>query len=53
VITDYDAIVAVLVYCYVLFMLLPIYTAIQSLDSNQIEAAEDLGAPWWKTHCAW
>jgi spermidine/putrescine transport system permease protein len=50
VITDYDAIVAVLVYCYVLFMLLPIYTAIQSLDSNQIEAAEDLGAPWWKTH---
>ncbi|OYW60235.1 MAG: hypothetical protein B7Z31_04480 [Rhodobacterales bacterium 12-65-15] len=50
VMTDFDAIVAVLVYCYVLFMLLPIYTAIQSLDSNQIEAAEDLGAPWWKTH---
>lgn len=50
VVTDYDAIVIVLVYCYVLFMLLPIYTAIQSLDRNQIEAAEDLGAPWWKTH---
>jgi spermidine/putrescine transport system permease protein len=50
VVTDYDAIVAVLVYCYVLFMLLPIYTAIQSLDRNQIEAAEDLGSPWWKTH---
>jgi spermidine/putrescine transport system permease protein len=31
-------------------MLLPIYTAIQSLDRNQIEAAEDLGAPWWRTH---
>jgi spermidine/putrescine transport system permease protein len=49
-VTDFDAIVIVLVYCYVLFMLLPIYTAIQSLDRNQIEAAEDLGAPWWKTH---
>ena len=50
VLTDYDAIVAVLVYCYVLFMLLPIYSAIQSLDTNQIEAAEDLGSPWWRTH---
>ena len=39
-----------LVYTYVLFMLLPLYNAIQSLDTNQIEAAEDLGAPWWKTH---
>ena len=26
-------------------MLFPIYNAIQSLDSNQIEAAEDLGSP--------
>ncbi|NBO21133.1 MAG: ABC transporter permease subunit [Rhodobacteraceae bacterium] len=33
-----------------LFMLFPIYNAIQSLDTNQIEAAEDLGAPWWRTH---
>ncbi len=49
-VTNFDAIVIVLVYCYVLFMLLPIYTAVQSLDTNQIEAAEDLGAPWWKTH---
>jgi spermidine/putrescine transport system permease protein len=48
--TNFDAIVIVLVYCYVLFMLLPIYTAIQSLDTNQIEAAEDLGSPWWRTH---
>jgi spermidine/putrescine transport system permease protein len=50
VLTDYDAIVIVLVYAYVLFMVLPIYTAITSLDSNQIEAAEDLGSPWWRTH---
>jgi spermidine/putrescine transport system permease protein len=48
--TNFDAIVIVLVYCYVLFMLLPIYTAVQSLDTNQIEAAEDLGSPWWRTH---
>ena len=31
-------------------MLFPLYNAIQSLDSNQIEAAEDLGSPWWRTH---
>jgi spermidine/putrescine transport system permease protein len=39
-----------LVYTYVLFMLFPLYNAIQSLDTNQIEAAEDLGAPWWRIH---
>lgn len=50
VITSYDAIVVVLTYCYVLFMLFPIYTSITSLDTNQIEAAEDLGSPWWRTH---
>jgi spermidine/putrescine transport system permease protein len=49
-VTDFDAIVIVLIYCYVLFMLLPLYSAIQSLDKNQIEAAEDLGSPWWRTH---
>lgn len=48
--TSYDAIVLVLTYCYVLFMLFPIYSAITSLDTNQIEAAEDLGSPWWRTH---
>ena len=49
-ITDYDAVVIGLIYTYVLFMLFPIYNAISSLDTNQIEAAEDLGAPWWKIH---
>lgn len=49
-ITDYDAVVIGLVYTYVLFMLFPVYNAISSLDTNQIEAAEDLGAPWWKIH---
>ena len=50
VITPYDAIVIGLVYTYVLFMLFPIYGSIQSLDRNQIEAAEDLGAKWWQAH---
>lgn len=49
-IVDYDAVVIGLTYTYVLFMLFPIYNAIQSLDTNQIEAADDLGAPWWKIH---
>lgn len=46
----YSGVVVGLVYTYVLFMLFPIYNAVQSLDTNQIEAAEDLGAPWWKIH---
>ncbi|MCB2120429.1 MAG: ABC transporter permease subunit, partial [Rhodobacteraceae bacterium] len=28
----------------------PIYNVIESLDHNQIEAARDLGAPWWRIH---
>ncbi|TVQ41166.1 MAG: ABC transporter permease [Geminicoccaceae bacterium] len=39
-----------MVYAYILFMVFPLYNAIESLDRNQIEAARDLGAPWWKIH---
>ena len=39
-----------MVYAYVLFMVFPIYNAVETLDSNQIEAARDLGAPMWKIH---
>jgi spermidine/putrescine transport system permease protein len=49
-IDGYSPVVVTLVYTYVLFMLFPLYNAMQSLDSNQIEAAEDLGAPWWRIH---
>ena len=31
-------------------MMFPLYNAIESLDKNQIEAARDLGAPWWRIH---
>ena len=37
-------------YAYLLVMMFPVYNAIESLDKNQIEAARDLGAPWWKIH---
>ena len=49
-IVGYNGVVIGLTYTYVLFMLFSIYNAIQSLDTNQIEAADDLGAPWWKIH---
>lgn len=49
-ITGFNGVIIGLVYTYVLFMVFPIYNAIQSLDSNQIEAAEDLGSPIWRTH---
>jgi spermidine/putrescine transport system permease protein len=37
-------------YAYLLLMVFPLYNAIESLDPNQIEAARDLGAPWWRIH---
>ncbi|MGH6718774.1 MAG: ABC transporter permease [Alphaproteobacteria bacterium] len=39
-----------LAYAYLLLMMFPLYNAIESLDKNQIEAARDLGAPWWHIH---
>ena len=49
-IDGYSPVIIGLVYTYVLFMIFPVYNAMSSLDSNQIEAAEDLGSPWWRTH---
>jgi spermidine/putrescine transport system permease protein len=48
--TGFNSVLLGLVYVYLLFMLLPVYNAISSLDTNQIEAAQDLGSPWWRTH---
>jgi spermidine/putrescine transport system permease protein len=39
-----------MVYAYILFMIFPIYNAIESLDTNQIKAARNLGAGWVRTH---
>lgn len=44
------AVFTVMVYTYVLFMVFPIYNAIETLDKNQIEAAKDLGASTWRIH---
>jgi spermidine/putrescine transport system permease protein len=37
-------------YAYILLMIFPLFNAIESLDHNQIEAARDLGSPWWRIH---
>ncbi len=37
-------------YAYILLMIFPIYNSVESLDRNQIEAARDLGSPWWRIH---
>jgi spermidine/putrescine transport system permease protein len=39
-----------MIYAYLLFMVFPLFNAIESLDRNQIEAARDLGAPVWRIH---
>lgn len=39
-----------MVYVYILFMVFPMYNAMESLDRNQIEAARDLGAGWARIH---
>jgi spermidine/putrescine transport system permease protein len=44
------ALYAGLTYAYLLIMMFPLYNALESLDKNQIEAARDLGAPWWHIH---
>ena len=44
------AVVVGMVYAYILFMVFPIYNTIDTLDKNQLEAARDLGAPWWRIH---
>lgn len=40
----------VIVYTYVLFMVFPMFNVMSTLDRNQIEAAEDLGASTWRVH---
>ena len=37
-------------YAYLLLMVFPLYNALESLPKSQIEAARDLGAPWWHIH---
>lgn len=44
------ALYAGLAYAYILLMIFPLYNAIESLDTNQIEAARDMGASTLQVH---
>jgi putrescine transport system permease protein len=44
-----SAVVLGIVYSYLPFMVLPLYTALDKLDESLLEAAADLGAPPWKS----
>jgi spermidine/putrescine transport system permease protein len=37
-------------YAYLLLMVFPLYNALESLPPSLLEAARDLGAPWWRIH---
>ena len=39
-----------LVYSYILFMVFPMFNAMESLDTNQVEAARISGASWARVH---
>lgn len=43
------AIYVVMVYCYLPFMILPLYTVLEKIDVRFIEASLDLGATWKQT----
>ncbi len=49
------AIMVLMVYCYLPFMVLGIYTALERFDTTLIEASEDLGASGFETwfHIIW
>jgi spermidine/putrescine transport system permease protein len=44
------AVILGMTYAYILFMVFPLYNAIESLDRNQIDAARDLGSSWLRVH---
>lgn len=43
------AVVVVMVYCFLPFMILPLYTTLEKIDKRLLEASEDLGATAWQT----
>jgi spermidine/putrescine transport system permease protein len=43
------AVYIVMVYCYIPFMILPLYTVLEKIDVRFIEASLDLGANWRQT----
>lgn len=45
----FSAVLMVMIYCYVPFMIFPIYTSLEKFDVRLQEASADLGASWWQT----
>lgn len=43
------AIYIVMVYCYLPFMIMPLYSTLEKIDSRLLEASADLGATPWQT----
>ncbi|MCZ6913271.1 MAG: ABC transporter permease [Rickettsia endosymbiont of Ixodes persulcatus] len=43
------SIFVVLAYCYLPFMVMPLYTSLEKIDEQLIEASNDLGGDNWKT----
>jgi spermidine/putrescine transport system permease protein len=46
---NYGATVLGMVYCYLPFMVLPLYTVLEKMDKRLLEASADLGANAWQT----
>lgn len=44
------AVIMGMAYAYILFMVFPLFNAMESLDRNQIDAARDLGSSWMRIH---
>ena len=45
-----SAVIVGMAYAYILFMVFPLYNAMESLDRNQLDAARSLGASWVRIH---
>jgi len=45
---NYEATILGMVYCYLPFMVLPLYTVLEKMDKRLLEAAADLGASPWQ-----
>lgn len=48
-INNFFAIILVMFYCYLPFMLMPLFSVLEKFDLNLIEASKDLGANQWQT----
>jgi spermidine/putrescine transport system permease protein len=46
---NWFAVICVMVYCFLPFMIVPIYSVLQKFDWRLLEASQDLGATRWQT----